>query len=183
MLTYIQPVALLFWLNFLVVVGPERTTFHPEICYELAHTQTVIFLGFGGCEDKRVRSAICMLFWARMTVCCWSTSLVFKIIYLAICSFCTLLFPPPIRAAVSAHMVQPANLNALFAPLRKPIKFAAEESPDYRADRPCHPLNSFLWCVYSCVDLYKHAAEGNFKARSSGDVWQTLRLRVCLSLS
>lgn len=94
------------------------------------------------------------LSFARMTVCCLSTLLVFKIIYLAICSLCSLL---PVRAAVSVHMVQQANLIVFFALLLKPIKFTAKESPDYKAAEPPPPPlpHAFpLVCVFMCASVY-----------------------------
>ncbi len=116
---------------------------------------------------------------ARMTVCCLSTSLVFKIIYLAICSLCSLL---PIRAAVSVHMVQQANLNVFFALLLKPIKFTAKKSPDYKAAEPTPPPILSLWCVYSCVHLWMPAIKGDVKSWSGGNVTYFLVVRVPVSL-
>lgn len=80
-------------------------------------------------------------------------------------------------------MVQQANLNILFALLRKPIKFTANESPDYKADEPPAPFFFCLSlrCVYSCVDLCVHATKGNVKSWSGGNVTYFLVVRVPVS--
>ena len=65
----------------------------------------------------------------------------------------------PVRAAVSVHMVQQANLNVFFALLLKPIKFTAKKSPDYKAaESRTHPpllIASFpLVCVFMCASVF-----------------------------
>lgn len=100
-------------------------------------------------------------------------------------------FLPPtssVRAAVSVHMVQQANLNVFLALLLKPIKCTAKKSPDYESPdyeaSPTPPTTPFLspWCVYSCVHPCIRATEGNVKRRSGGNVtyFPVLRVPVCL---
>lgn len=62
------------------------------------------------------------------------------------------------------------TLTFLFAPLRKPIKITAKESPDYKADEPAPPgmhTPPFLFlpsgvCIH--VWICVHATEGNVKS-------------------
>lgn len=80
-----------------------------------------------------------------------------------------ILHPPSSRPSeqLSLHTwLRPTNLNALF--------FGATRANQNLQQRNhlitelsdlVPPPNSFLWCVYSCVALYKHAAKGNVKAR------------------